>query len=453
MNQLAVELNSVIERSNPHVLDMLSDMGKNLFFPKGILTQSAEAKQKAHRINATIGIAKQDNHVMSLPSVVSSINGIEPDNYLPYAPSFGIPALRDKWKRSLFEKNPSLDGKSISLPVVTAGITHGVSTFADLWINAGDTVILPDMMWGNYNMTFGVRNRARIVHYNAYTSDIANMDIDSFEKLIRQEAANNSKIITVLNFPHNPTGYTVTPDEASRMASVLIDVAKNGTNVVVAFDDAYFGLFFEQDAMKESMFAMLAGADERLVAVKLDGATKEDYVWGLRTGFITYGIAPHCKDDDSNASSETNKALEELYLALEKKTAGCIRGAVSNVSHLSQSIILKSMEDENYAVYKQEKFDLLKSRSEEIRKVLKDPSYNDAFEPYPYNSGYFMCVRIKDSGIDAEVLRVHLLEKYGVGLISIGKNNLRVAFSCLEKDQVKLLFDLLLKGINELKTQ
>lgn len=442
MNQLAIELNAVIESANPHVLEMLSDMGKNLFFPKGILTQSAEAKQKADKINATIGIAKQDNHVMSLPSVASFIKGIEPDNYLPYAPSFGIPALREVWKRALFEKNSSLKGKKVSLPVVTSGITHGISTFADIWVNAGDTLILPDMMWGNYNMTFGVRNRAGIVHYNAYTPDLEKMDIDAFERLIRQEAEKNDKIITVLNFPHNPSGYTVSVEEGRRMASILIDVAGNGTNVVVACDDAYFGLFFEEETMKESMFSLLAGADKRLVAVKLDGATKEDYVWGLRTGFLTYGIA---------AASENND-LGELYLALEKKTAGCIRGGVSNVSHLSQSIVLKSMEDENYSQYKQEKFDLLKARADEIKQTLEDPAYLEEFDPYPFNSGYFMCIRLKDPNVDAEKLRVHMLDNYGIGLISIGSRNIRVAFSCLEKEQVKTLFDMLLQGISELKS-
>ena len=49
MNPIAVELNRIIEKGNPHVYEMLSDVGKKLFFPKGILTQSAEAKEKAHR--------------------------------------------------------------------------------------------------------------------------------------------------------------------------------------------------------------------------------------------------------------------------------------------------------------------------------------------------------------------------------------------------------------------
>jgi phosphoenolpyruvate carboxykinase (GTP) len=39
------ELNEVIERENPHVFGMLSRLGKRLYFPKGILAQSEEAKQ------------------------------------------------------------------------------------------------------------------------------------------------------------------------------------------------------------------------------------------------------------------------------------------------------------------------------------------------------------------------------------------------------------------------
>ncbi len=51
MNPLAQELNDLLAQHSPHVLEMLSDLGKNLFFPKGILTQSAEAKDKAHKYN------------------------------------------------------------------------------------------------------------------------------------------------------------------------------------------------------------------------------------------------------------------------------------------------------------------------------------------------------------------------------------------------------------------
>ena len=59
-----------------------------------------------------------------------------------------------------------------------------------------------------------------------------------------------------------------------------------------------------------------------------------------------------------------------------------------------------------------------------------------------------MCLRMRH--VNAEALRVHLLEKYGIGLISLGDRNLRVAFSCLEESQIPELFDLVYKGALEL---
>ena len=132
MNVLAAELNDVIEQHNPQILDMLARVGKSLFFPKGILSQSAEAKEKAHRINATIGIAKESGHTMCFDTIMSAISEIPASQSLTYAPSYGIPDLRKQWQKELRKKNPSLGDKPISLPVVTCGVTHGISIFADL---------------------------------------------------------------------------------------------------------------------------------------------------------------------------------------------------------------------------------------------------------------------------------------------------------------------------------
>lgn len=436
MNVIAQELNTILCSANSHIFEMLSDMGKALFFPKGILSQSAEAKEKADRINATIGIAKEGGAVLGLSSVTQFIHGLTPDDYLPYAPSFGIPALRQKWQQAIYKKNPSLGDKKISLPVVTSGITHGVSILSDMWVNRGDVIVLPDMMWGNYNMTFCIRNAAKIVHFKTYDEALTRFNIDSFEAVMREQAEKNDKVITILNFPHNPSGYTLSREEADRVAAILMDIAHNGTHVVAACDDAYFGLFFEEETCKESLFAKIAGREKRLLAVKLDGATKEDYAWGFRTGFVTYGI-------------QADQNVENALLALEKKTAGCIRGNISNCSHLSQAILLRSMADPRYDDLKVEKFHLLKSRAMKMHEVLKDPKYREGFDVYPFNSGYFMCIRIK--GVHAEKLRLHLLDHYGVGLISMGEENIRVAFSCLEEKDVATLFDTILTGIKDLR--
>ena len=435
MNPIAQDLNQVIEKGNPHLMEMLSDMGKNLFFPKGILSQSAEAKEKAHKLNATIGIATEKGKTMHFSSVIDSLGKIRPEASLTYAPSFGIPALRKTWRDSLFMKNPSLVGKRISLPVVTCGITHAISMFADIWLNPQDVVILPEMMWGNYNMILNVKKGAVISKYSLFFQN-KEFNLKAFEKQVKTEAENRDKIAVLLNFPHNPSGYSVSEKEGERLAEILAETADKGTNVIAVLDDSYFGLFYEDQTMKESLFASLCERHPKMLAIKLDGATKESFVWGLRVGFITYG----CALAGNN---------EIVYDALERKTAGSIRGSISNASHLGQTVVLKSMQSDDYTAEKEEKFKILKSRAMRVRAVLMNPKYKDAWDVYPFNSGYFMCIRLKS--VNSETLRLHLLERYGVGLIAIGERDLRIAFSCLEESDILELFNIVLQGIEDLK--
>ncbi|MBW1615255.1 MAG: aminotransferase class I/II-fold pyridoxal phosphate-dependent enzyme [Deltaproteobacteria bacterium] len=435
MNPLAEELNHIIKEKSPSIFSMLSSLGKEAFFPKGILSQSAEAKEKAYKFNATIGIATENNKPMFINSVASAINGIDTADYLTYASSYGIPELRQRWRELLFNKNSSLFGKNISLPVATAGVTNGLSIFADMFIDKKDVIIMPSMNWGNYNMIFSVRKGANISLYDLF-SDNKGFNIKGFEKKIKEEAAKNNKITVILNFPHNPTGYSVSDKEADAIVDILYKTAESGTNVIALIDDAYFGLVYEEGILKESLFARLSGLHKNILAVKADGATKEEFVWGLRVGFVTYG----CKELDDDYS--------ELYEALEKKTAGSIRGAISNASHLSQRLVLNLLNSPTHAAEKEEKFNILKKRALKIKEVLKSSRYSKKFEAFPFNSGYFMCIKLK-SDITAESLRQALLSKYGVGLIAVGEKNLRVAFSSINEEDIPELFDIILKCINE----
>ena len=436
MNPLAQELNDLLARGNPHILSMLSEVGKNLFFPKGILSQSAEAKEKAHRFNATIGMATEKGRTMHLTSVMDRICDFQPEEALTYAPSFGVPELRQTWKEAMVRKNPSLAGRALSLPVVSSAITHGLSITADMWVDPGDVIVLPDKMWGNYNLIFAVRKGARIVNYPLFNHENG-FNLDGFHACVQEQARDRDKIIVILNFPNNPTGYAPTPEEADGIGDILTEIAQSGTYVVAVTDDSYFGLFYDDGIFQESVFTRLAGRDPRLMAVKLDGATKEDYVWGLRVGFVTYGAV-------------VDGEAEPWYNALERKTAGAVRGSISNASRLSQAVLLGAVASDNYMKEKEEKVRIMRGRAEEVKRVLSDPKYEEAWEPYPFNSGYFMCLRLKT--VEAEPLRVHLLDRYGIGLISLGKSDLRVAFSCLEKGDIRELFDTVLQGVGDLSS-
>jgi hypothetical protein len=59
---------------------MLSDVGKKLFFPKGILSQSAEAREKAHAsMRPSVLPKKAADHAFD--SVMASINNIRPSRH------------------------------------------------------------------------------------------------------------------------------------------------------------------------------------------------------------------------------------------------------------------------------------------------------------------------------------------------------------------------------------
>ncbi|HTO05739.1 MAG TPA: hypothetical protein VMR86_01675, partial [Myxococcota bacterium] len=98
---------------------------------------------------------------------------------------------------------------------------------------------------------------------------------------------------------------------------------------------------------------------------------------------------------------------------------------------------------------RREKFEILRARAERVREVVFRPKYEGDWDVYPFNAGYFMCIRVK--GVPAEKLRVHLLEKYGVGVIAMGQTDIRVAFSCLELDQIEPLFETVSQAIGDLR--
>ena len=77
INPLAAELNAALEKAAPEVLAMLSERGKRLYFPKGILSPGAEAKAKGKRFNATIGIATEGDEPMNLPSLMAHFEGLD----------------------------------------------------------------------------------------------------------------------------------------------------------------------------------------------------------------------------------------------------------------------------------------------------------------------------------------------------------------------------------------
>ena len=332
-------------------------------------------------------------------------------------------------------KNPSLAHKNFSLPIITSGVTHALSLVGDLFVDKGDMVLVPDKFWENYELLYGVRCQAQLGLYPFFNAS-GGFNVEALRQALRTRAG-SWKTILVLNFPNNPTGYSISKTEAEQVVTLLREAADEGRNLIVVTDDAYFGLFYHDEVFSESLFARLANAHERILAVKVDGPTKEEFVWGFPHG--------HAHLQQPRFFSE-----EKLYAALEKKVAGAIRSAISNCSQVAQSVMAKVLANPDTAAQRQQKQCLLQARARRVHEILSKPEFSGLWEPYPFNAGYFMCLKLK--GIAAEAYRKHLLNKYCVGVIADGDHDIRIAFSSIDLQDLDDLFGVLATAARDLQS-
>ncbi|MEX6240448.1 aminotransferase class I/II-fold pyridoxal phosphate-dependent enzyme [Staphylococcus haemolyticus] len=428
MNPLAQNLNNQLVDHCPEILSMLSNLGQSMYYPKGILSQSADAKKTKY--NATIGMATNKNGKMYADTLFDVYNHLSPDEVFPYAPPQGLEALRDLWQDKMLKENPDLSKETITRPIVTNALTHGLSLIADLFVESGDTVLVPTHNWGNYKLIYETRHSANIETYSIFNQEGHYTTNDLVTTL---ENFNQDKVILILNYPNNPTGYTPNNDEVTTIVSAVRSLAEKGTKVIAVVDDAYYGLFYE-DVYRQSIFTALNQIESsNILPIRLDGATKEFFAWGLRVGFLTFGL--------------NNNVAKEV---LEAKVKGLIRSNISSGPMPSQSAIKYVLVNhDEFDKEIQQNIDTLQERYEVTKSVVYDDKYKNHWQAYDFNSGYFMAVKV--NGVNPEELRTHLINEYSIGIIALNDSDIRIAFSCIEKDDIPHVFKSIAKAIDDLK--
>lgn len=427
INPLAQELNDALKGTTPG--ELLSDVGTRLYFPKGIIAQSAEAKKLGKTANGTIGTTVVEGKPIMLPSIKKYVPDLTSSELVGYAPTAGNPDLRAMWKESIIRKNPLLKDKKFSLPVVVPGLTAGISYLADLFLDETKPLVAADPSWDNYVLIAEARRNAKFVQFKMFKD--GKFNIEGLKETMQKQAESGSVRI-LLNFPQNPSGYSPTSGEAKQLVSIVKEIAEKGAKVMVWCDDAYFGLNYEDNIEKQSLFAYLCDLHENVLAAKIDGPTKEDFAWGFRTGFITFG----CKG-----------LSDAQYEALVKKLMAAIRSSVSCAATPSQSLILKAASDGKLEEEKAEFRKILERRYKLVRDFVS--THESKFiKPLPFNSGYFMS--FNTMSIDAEKLRQKLLNDRGIGTISIDVKTLRVAFSSLDEEKINIVYQAIYDIADEL---
>ncbi|MBM75097.1 MAG: hypothetical protein CMK59_06835 [Proteobacteria bacterium] len=419
----SVKLNQELLRLHPAACRALSRLGLDLFFPKGIPLQAAQAADT--QWNATIGqCTDDDGQPMPLPIMARRLANMNSKEVFLYTPQGGRKDLRQAWKKHILREASLFDYDNVemSLPVACSGLTHGLSIAAELFMDSETHVFLPRPRWGNYNLIFGVRVQPQQHNYELMThqNGVLKLNIDDLVTQIKASVKSGAKkLVLVLNFPSNPTGYTLTKEEADRLAEALdgvfVDVSEDEEDhpvLTIVLDEAYHGMEWEDDCLRESLFFRLSKLNRRQFLIcKVDGSTKEMFFFGGRIGFLTFATSP------------------EAASILEEKVIGCIRSAISALSSVAQSLLVEALNSDDLYEQQAKNRDVLKERYE----VMKSSLAGTHLVCWPFNSAFFVII---ETSLDSEQVRLELLQK-GVGVVSISSMNaIRISYSTVPASEI-----------------
>ena len=395
----AKRLNAAIQAHNPAAGALLSGLGRRIWFPNGVPAQARDARDCP--INATIGqVTNGAGGAVPLPVLAESSPALPPESVFLYSPQGGNRQLRQRWRDQIVSRAPTRAG----LPVVTCGLTHGLSLVGDLFIDPGTEVLLPSPCWGNYRLLFGVRREGQLRPYQVVEGDGFNV-----AGLRRMLAECSGPAVLVLNLPSNPVGYSPTLAEAD---AIVDAIASSPVPLVVICDDAYHGMVWEDGLQPRSLFHRLSHLDPaRVLAVKIDGATKELFFFGGRVGFITVGTEGEAAD------------------ALQAKLLGLARSSVSTVSTASQALVLKALNSPDTEPQRAELLAKLETRYRRFKAGLDAAGLSYM----PFNSAFFALIRVARPAHD--VRRAMLAD--GVGVVAVpDAGAVRVSFASVADDQI-----------------
>ncbi len=450
------------------LFDALSELGKRLFLPEGIFYWSGRAKVEAE-INATIGSAVgfEKDFIEGgsndwLPCYLSEIkkySSLGVKNMVPYAPIGGLPELRESWKNWIAKKSLLSEEKEkemldrlkkyVTLPMVTAGVTNGIYLCGALFLSPGEVLISPNKRWENYDTIIEKFLGGKVKSFEFFKGD--KLNIQSMKAAIDEVAKVQNKVVIILNFPNNPTGYVPTKEEGKEIVKALQERQKAIKKpIVVLVDDAYEPYVYSDKCIDRSIFYDLHALDEDVVPIKLDGVTKEMLMYGARIGFVTIGFKPKWAVND--------KDLDALKKEINNKLEAVNRSTISNCNILYQAIAQKMFTEvgtDKIVSSRNRVKNMLKLRCDKINQELSKMKSRD-LSVDPNSGGFFIFVNLNPKKYKVTEVADVLLKKFKVGVVpednpKEGINGIRIAYCSIDLQQIPEFVKRFTAALNEFK--
>ncbi len=343
-----------------------------------IVEKAAKAKKEVGAnkvVDATIGsLYTEDGTLVALKSVFEPYDNINSIHKAKYAASFrGNEDFRER-VYTWVKQDAQLD--LCHSVVATPGGSGAISTTIVDVLNAGDTLIIPEIAWGSYALMAKMSN-INCRSYQMFEGD--HFHLADFENVCREVMEAQGKILVVINDPcHNPTGYSMTKAEWEKVITILNDLSKSGP-VVLLNDIAYIDYAYDFNASRNYMECFQA-IHENVMVVVAFSCSKTLTSYGLRCG------AALLLGKDQDAITE----MEEVMVKTARATWSNIpNAAMENFVYVTTT---------GYDAFDKEKasyVDLLRQRSS----IFVEEAKVCGLVHYPYKEGFFVTVKMENNEV------------------------------------------------------
>lgn len=378
-------------------------------------------------INASIGSFLDENGKLGDVPVVDDALKENITADLSYGPSSGDPSFREAVIDWIFtDRRPKLESLYSVFSGASIGGTGALFNAFSLFLEEGDSVLLPDILWTNYTL-LARKAGLKSQFYSLFDKD-RKFNILSVKENIEALAKKQNHVFFLLNDPcQNPTGYCLSEEEYDALFSMLEEEGKK-TDLIVLFDIAYLDYYNVNGHHCALVDKLLEKKADFLPLISFS-CSKLFGLYGLRVGALL-ALAPNPTEKDEIQAAYGSQA----------------RGTYSVPVCSAEVAVCKAMEDKGSREKLLSEVEanklLLSKRSEEVVLLLKEYG----FDFYPYSSGFFITLVIQNAFPVFEAMK-----KQHMYVVPLDENHIRLAVSGLSLADAKVLIPALKKAAEENK--
>jgi aromatic-amino-acid transaminase len=283
-------------------------------------------------VNATVGaLLDDDGKLAILKAAAKAVHDVPAAEWAAYAPIAGTPDFLRAVIDDLLGGEPTL--RDCAVATATPGGSGALRLAIANFLEPGQALLTTSWYWGPYH-TLCDESERKLETFNMFAAagaeEAGGLDIEAFDAALGRQLASQGRALVFLNDPaHNPTGYSMTPDEWRSVVLRLTARASQGA-VTLLVDCAYFLFGGARDAQggvrdPRAFLAHLRPLVGKVALLFAWSASKSFTQYGLRVGALVACIG------DARERAMVESALS---YSCRGTWSNCNRGGLAAVTRM-----------------------------------------------------------------------------------------------------------------------